>query len=190
MTPRPTDRPAADETLPAPLGPQLRRAPDLDDIVDLECLLCPGLVDRVHLEEVRTVAREHLSSVHPLETAALQATGGRLDDHWRGRVAGPVCDACYSILEPPYWDHTSTPPTHAGGFRDEDGGWLLCNTCHDLCTAGRPGAWVRHAWTSTTARYPWLLRLSPDGQIGTRAELAGTLRLLVQRLDEGERLTL
>jgi len=180
-----------------PLGAQLRRAPDLEDIVDLECLLCPGLVDRVALHEVRNVAREHLSSLHPIEVAALQATLARPDQldqvlaqHWRGRAAVPVCDACYSILEPPYWDHTSTPPTHSGGFRDDDGGWLLCDTCHDLCAAGRPGAWVRHAWTSTTARYPWLLRLSPDGQIGSRAELAGTLRLLVSQLDEGKRLSL
>jgi hypothetical protein len=191
MTPRPADRSASSAEVPAtPLGAQLRTAPALDDIVDLECLLCPGLVDRVHLEEVRDVAREHLSALHPIETAALQASGGRLDDQWRGRVAVPVCDACYSILEPPYWDHTSTPPTHAGGFRDDDGGWLLCDQCHELRIAGRPGAWTRYVWTTVSSRYPWMQHLTPDGQLGTRAEMASTIRLLLERLDQGERLTL
>jgi hypothetical protein len=177
-----------------PLGPQLRQPPDLEDIVDLECLLCPGLVDRVRLEEVREAAHTHLGTLHPLEVAALRATGGhldkQLDQHWRARPPVPVCEACYSILEPPYWEHVSTPPTHAGGFRDTSAQWLLCCACHELRIAGRPGAWVRHAWNTTTTRYPWLLRLPADSQLGARAELAGTIRLLLERLDQGQRLTL
>jgi len=106
---------------PGPLGAQLRQAPDLEDIVDLECRLCPGLVDRVTLHEVRTVARDHLHTLHPIEVAALRATtcpdqlDQALSRHWQGRAAVPVCDTCYSILEPPYWDHTSTPPTRGIG---------------------------------------------------------------------------
>jgi hypothetical protein len=175
----------------------MRQAPTVDDVCDVECLICPGLVTRAALEHAREIAHAHLEDFHPLAVAALRA--GRsgvdrpdhgIDDLWRAHAAREVCETCYGILELPYWLHRSDPPTHVAGYQDSDAEWLLCDQCHELRITGRPGAWTRYVWTTVSTRYPWMHHLTPDGQLGKRAEIASTIRLLLERLDQGERLTL
>jgi hypothetical protein len=80
---------------------------------------------------------------------------------------------------------------HTGGDQDdEDGRWLLCDPCHDLWAHRTLGAWVRRAWTTQVQRAPWLTRGPATLRTDARAHLAGVLRQLLQRLDDGHRVTL
>lgn len=95
-----------------------------------------------------------------------------------------------SILELPWWQHVSTPPTDGPrGEKDSDGFWVLCDRCHELHAAGRLSAWVRSALQVQTSRAPWVRRIDSEIQLDMRAQLAITLRLLLERLDDGRRVT-
>jgi hypothetical protein len=94
------------------------------------------------------------------------------------------------VVELPWWEHVSTPPTPAAGQADPDGRWLLCDACHDLAVQRRHSGWVRRAWASHLDRAPWLAEASPTLRAGARAELAATLRTLLDRLDAGRRVSL
>jgi hypothetical protein len=154
-------------------------------IYEVHCISCPGLIDRVAQSQAEAVGYEHYATHHPM--TPVPAGGG---DLWEARVAAPVCEVCWAILEPPYWQHVSTPPTHAGGGRDESGEWLLCDSCHDLHAQGALGRWTQRAFRHTTDRAPWMKSLPADLMLEARAELAGTIRLLLQRLDGGRRISL
>ena len=151
--------------------------------MEVFCGICPGVIDRVPAEEAPQAAVEHFRQLHPLIRPAF-------GQHYTALAATAACDACLAILELPWWEHLCTPPTPAGGQDDRDGHWLLCDACHDLWARRMLGAWVRRAWTVHVDRSPWLARSSPAVQLDARAQLATTLRLLVERLDTGHRVTL
>jgi hypothetical protein len=67
---------------------------------------------------------------------------------------------------------------------------LLCDPCHDLCAQQNLSGWVRRSWTTQAERAPWLAHGSPQLRTDARAHLAGTLRQLLDRLDDGRRITL
>ena len=87
-------------------------------------------------------------------------------------------------------EHVSTPPTPAAGQADRDGRWLLCDACHDLAAQRRLSGWVRRARASHLHRATWLAQASPALRTDARAELAATLRTLLDRLDPGRRISL
>lgn len=151
--------------------------------MEVFCRVCPGVIDRVPTEEAPPIAAEHFRQLHPLVRPGL-------GQHYTALPATPACDTCLAILELPWWEHVSTPPTPASGQDDHDGRWLLCDACHDLWAHQTLGAWVRRAWTVHLHRSPWLAHLSPAFQLDARAQLATTLRLLIERLDTGHRVTL
>ncbi len=104
------------------------------------------------------------------------------------RVAPLRCDTCSSPVELPYWSHISDPPTHQRSMKDVDGIWLLCDTCHTLATTGQSNAWLRHCWARAVAGSPWLE--TGPGRDETRVALGQHLRLLMTRLDAGDRNTI
>lgn len=158
-------------------------------VVEVSCRVCPGLIDRVPRAQAAQAAWEHFAQVHPgsrSSWAGVPVEG----EQYLVLPAALVCDACLAVLELPWWEHTSTPPTPAAGQGDRDGRWLLCDACHGLAAAGRLSPWVRHAWASHLDRAPWLATASPARRLDTRAHLAATLRTLLERLDPGQRITL
>jgi hypothetical protein len=148
---------------------------------EVSCRVCPGLIDRVPQAEVARAAFEHFDHVHPGQLA-VEGEG------YLVLAATPVCDTCLTLLELPWWEHVSTPPTPVAGEQDRDGRWLLCDACHDLCTHRSLSGWVRRAWATQTGRAPWVS--DPALRIDARAQLAATLRTLLERLDPGRRITL
>ena len=152
-----------------------------DVVVEVSCRVCRGLIDLVPPVEVAQVVGEHFAQVHP--DGGLPVEG----EQYLVLPASPTCDTCLAVVELPWWDHVSIP---AGGQVDHDGLWLLCDACHDLWAGGALGAWVRYAWGRHLERAPWLAESSPDLRLDSRAELAGTLRALPERLDAGRRVTL
>jgi len=151
-------------------------------VIDVRCLVCPGLIDRVPRAEAWPAAAEHYRQHHP----GVALVEGQ---HWEIRPAPLVCDTCLAVVELPWWEHVSTPHTHVGKERDEDGIWLLCDTCHGLWRRGDLVGWVRHAWSVTVERAPWLLKDTPTIQAKSRRHLADMLRSLQERLDGGQRIT-
>jgi hypothetical protein len=152
-------------------------------VVEVSCRVCPGLIDRVPAVEAADVAREHFGQLHP-------GTAAVLGEHYTAAAAALVCDTCLVVVELPWWEHLSTPPTPAAGQADRDGQWLLCDPCHDLAIRHHLSGWVRRAWASHLDRAPWLAQASPALRTDTRAELAATLRTLLDRLDAGRRVSL
>jgi hypothetical protein len=153
-------------------------------VLEVSCLTCPGVIDVVNPDRVRQAAVEHYRQLHPWVPSPAEGTDYVAID------APKVCDACLGLIELPYWEHVSTPPTHAGGELDRDGAWLVCDTCHDLWAEQNLSGWVRRGLAVAVERSPWLLQASPDLRTGMRAELAGTLRQLLERFDAGRRVTL
>jgi hypothetical protein len=152
-------------------------------VVEVSCRVCPGVIDRVPAADADQAAVEHFAQLHP---GLLPVAG----EHYLLLDATPVCDACLALLEPPWWEHLSTPPTPAAGQEDRDGRWMLCDPCHDLWTRRALAGWVRRAWTTQAERAPWLAHGSPALRTDARAHLAGVLRQLLERLDDGRRITL
>jgi len=156
-------------------------------VVEVSCRVCPGLIDRVPRAAAAQAVLEHFAQLHPARlTGGVPVEG----EDYAVLTATLVCDTCLTLVEPPWWEHVSTPPTPAGGGDDRDGRWLLCDACHDLWARRTPGAWVRHAWAVHLQRAPWLADGSAAQRTDARVELAATLRLLVDRLDPGRRVTL
>jgi hypothetical protein len=152
-------------------------------VVEVSCRVCPGVIDRVPAAEADQAAVEHCARLHP----GLVPVAG---EHYVLLDATPVCDTCLTLLEPPWWEHVSTPPTPAAGQADEDGRWLLCDPCHDLWAGRHLGGWVRHTWRTQVRRAPWLADGPDARRTDARAHLAGVLRHLLERLDDGRRITL
>jgi hypothetical protein len=153
-------------------------------VLEVSCLTCPGVIDVVNPDRVRQAAVEHYQQLHPWVPTPAEGTDYVAID------APKLCDTCLGLIELPYWEHISTPPTHAGGELDRDGAWLVCDTCHDLWAEQNLSGWVRRGLAVAVERSPWLLQASPDLRTGMRAELAGTLRNLIERFDAGRRVTL
>ena len=151
--------------------------------MEVSCRVCPGVIDRVPVGEAAEVARVHFAQVH----GGMTPVPG---EHYSAAAAALVCDTCLAVVELPWWEHVSTPPTPAAGQADRDGRWLLCDACHDLAVQRRVGGWVRRAWVSHLDRAPWLGETSPTLRTDARAELAATLRTLLDRLDTGRRVSL
>ena len=151
-------------------------------IHEVQCLVCPGLIDRVPAAQARAVAAEHLARWH---RGVDPATG----PHHTTHPAARVCDACLTIVEVPYWAHTSTPPTPAAGQDDTDSTWLLCDRCHQLHAAGALVPWAAHAWRTGVQRAPWMARMDPAAKLDSRTHLADVLRTLLERLDDGAPVT-
>jgi hypothetical protein len=153
------------------------------EVVEVSCRVCPGVIDRVPLVDVAQASAEHFVQLHP----GLVPIPGQ---HYVVSVATPVCDTCLSMIELPWWEHISTPPTPAAGQEDRDGRWLLCSHCHDLWARRDLSGWVRQAWAVHVQRAPWLARGSTALRTANRAHLASTLRVLLERLDPGHQITL
>jgi hypothetical protein len=66
----------------------------------------------------------------------------------------------------------------------------VCDTCHDLWAEQNLSGWVRRGLAVAVERSPWPLRASPDLRTGIRAQLADTLQQLLERFDNGRRITL
>jgi len=154
-----------------------------DDVVEVHCQVCPGVIDVVSRSDIRQAAAEHYQQLHP-------GTGPVEGRHFVVLDAPLVCDTCMSLVELPWWEHISTPPTHVGGHQDRDQRWILCTTCHGLWAGGDLIRWVRHAWAVAIDRAPWLAQGCPDVQADARAHLARTFQTLLQRLDAGRVVTL
>lgn len=155
-----------------------------ESVLEVSCLTCPGVIDVVNPDRVRQAALEHYQQLHPAVRAPVEGT------HYVAIDAPRVCDTCLGLIELPYWEHISTPPTHAGGELDRDGRWLLCDTCHALWAGRNLAGWVRRALAVAVERSPWLLRSSPQLRVDLRAQLADTFRHLLERFDEGRRVSL
>jgi hypothetical protein len=154
-----------------------------DSVLEVSCRVCPGVIDRVPAADIAQAVAEHCAQLHP----GLVPVAG---EHYVVLAATPVCDACMSLVELPWWEHVSTPPTPVAGEQDRDQRWILCATCHALWASGDLIRWVRHAWAVAIDRAPWLAQGSPDAQADSRAHLARTFRTLLQRLDAGHVVTL
>ena len=150
--------------------------------MDVRCLVCPGLIDRVVRAEAPPAVAEHFRQHHP-------GIGLVEGQHWEIRPAPLVCDTCLAVVELPWWEHISTPHTHVDGHLDGDGIWLLCDTCHQLWGSGDLVGWVRRGWSVAVDRAPYLLQDPPTMQAESRRHLADTLRPLLERLDDGRRVT-
>jgi hypothetical protein len=103
---------------------QGRRTPDrvgyvAEGVVEVSCRVCPGLIDRVPASEAAQVALEHFAQLH----YAMAPVEG---EHYLTTPAALVCDACLTVVELPWWEHVSTPPTPVAGQDDRDSVWLLC----------------------------------------------------------------
>jgi hypothetical protein len=116
-------------------------------VVEVSCRLCPGVIDRVPAAETDQAAVEHYAQLHP---GLAPVTG----EHYLLLDTPPVCDACLTLLEPPWWEHLPAPPTPATGQQDRDGRWLLCDPCHDLCAQRNLSGRVRHSWATQAERAP------------------------------------
>jgi len=90
----------------------------LESVLEVSCLTCPGVIDVVNPERVRQAAIEHHQQLHPWVRTPVEGTD------YVAIAAPKVCDTCLGLIELPYWEHISTPPTHAGGELDRDGRWL------------------------------------------------------------------
>ena len=87
-------------------------------ILDVRCLLCPGLIDRVARREVDEAVWAHWQRWHPATPTPVAGASYAVSP------APPVCDTCLILIERPWWEHVSTPPTPALGYADGDGRWL------------------------------------------------------------------
>jgi hypothetical protein len=87
-------------------------------VLEVSCLTCPGVIDVVSPDRVRQAAVEHYQQLHPWVPSPAAGTDYVAID------APTVCDTCLGLIELPYWEHISSPPTHAGGELDRDGIWL------------------------------------------------------------------
>ena len=152
-------------------------------ILDVRCLLCPGLIDRVARREVDEAVWAHWQRWHPATPTPVAGAS------YAVRPAPPVCDTCLIVIERPWWEHVSTPPTPALGYEDGDGRWLLCDPCHDLFTAGNLRGWVQRGWAVAVDLAPWMGREPAATRAQMRLSLADTLHLLIERLDTGRRIT-
>jgi hypothetical protein len=80
-----------------------------DEVAEVSCRVCPGLIDRVSPAEAEQAALEHFAQLHP----GWRPVAGR--DYDVLADPGLVCDTCLARVEPPWWLHISTPPTPSGG---------------------------------------------------------------------------
>jgi hypothetical protein len=155
------------------------------------CAYCGIVAVGVRSEVLETVGR-HFVMAHEAINPVLEGRDFSLEAApWR-------CDLCGVQTEPPFWQHTSTPPTSTGRFVDADGLWLACQTCHQLILAKNLAGLVRQHMEQTGINSPWMFEDLdlPAGPVGERrrshaalslyrAEMAERFRALLKNLDSG-----
>lgn len=99
------------------------------------------------------------------------------------------CDMCNEVVELPWWTHIADPPmgVMAGTIVDQDGRWLLCDTCHGYAEGKDVDAAVARNMEISARQSPGAHSI-PGLADQVRAETREMFALLFERLDPGRRL--